>query len=101
MTAADHTATVAELLAGLGDTPDAVADTLRARGIKGVREHCCACPIAELLKRNGIPNPHVECARVWPDPDSMWKVSTRMPAAVQVFIDRFDEGVYLDLGVEP
>ena len=38
------------LLESLGDTPDQVADTLRARGITGFPEDPTYCPIANLIK---------------------------------------------------
>lgn len=39
------------LLYSLGATPDEVADSLRARGIRGVVEDPCWCPIAVLIRR--------------------------------------------------
>ena len=38
-----------ELLAGLGSTADEIVDTLRAAGIKGLRQEAAACPIANWL----------------------------------------------------
>jgi hypothetical protein len=42
--------TPAEALAALGDTPDAVAETLRAGGWRGSRKACGACPVAVYLR---------------------------------------------------
>lgn len=106
----DHTAAVAELLAGLGDTPDAVADTLRARGIKGVPGDCERCAVATLIRREtGLgaqvclyPTPEGEVTgtaylRTGPDDE----VRVALPDAAARFARRFDEGVYLDLVEEP
>lgn len=93
MTAADHTAAVAELLAGLGDTPDAVADTLRAKGIKGKRGDFCGCPVARCVQELlGTENANV--SDVW-----VYFVAGRVPTPrpVSDFLSLFDRGVYLDL----
>lgn len=99
MSAVDHEAAVAKLLADLGDTADAVADRLRALGIKGKQAWACACPVANYLVRNGYEGAVFSAEEyAIPNPDDVWNVLTgRTPQPVGLFIDRFDEGVYLDL----
>lgn len=43
------------LLESLGDTPEKVAQSLKDRGIRGVRYSLHRCPIARLLQGNGYP----------------------------------------------
>ena len=95
----DLTSTIAATLAGLGNTADAVADQLRARAIKGVRNDECNCPIARLL----LTLPGVDQVEVGPLSADIyptgvyWPVEVDLPEAATAFIDHFDEGVYLDL----
>lgn len=42
---------IKEALAALGDSPDAVAGVLRAKGIKGIRNDAKNCPVARYLQR--------------------------------------------------
>ncbi len=98
---ADHEAALAELLAGLGDTPDAVADRLRALGIKGVQGDACFCPIARFLDSDSTP---YRCAAVTDlssivdSPAEDYRtLQVSNPAPVAEFIGRFDAGIYLDL----
>lgn len=91
--------TVARMLAALaelGTTPDAVADRLRALGIKGGRGQLCRCPIAVYIQtrlgvRAAVSHDLIQWG-AWP----AW-LSTSPPLAVAVFIRRHDSGVYLDL----
>ncbi len=94
----DHDTRITELLTGLGDTADAVADRLRALGIKGPRWDSCRCPVAKLLHTNGYPNVEVDNGWTWPDGslDNLIP-EVRTPAAVGEFIQHFDKGDYLDL----
>lgn len=86
------------LLRSLGQTPDDVADSLRARGITGVPESGIDCPIANLLKEE-IPEAR---DADWSHPDDPWLVThncvttsagpVHTPAAVDEFITVFDDG---------
>lgn len=97
MTTEDLTA----LLSSLGDTPDAVAETLRREGCVGERWNPFHCPVACYLRRR-LPHVRAEvsvradgCA-VWPDPGAapvLWST----PGAVRVFLERFDGGGYTGL----
>ncbi len=100
MSAVDHEAAVAQLLAELGDTADAVADRLRALGIKGIPGDACWCPVASYLKRNGYEAVAVSMSD-WGCALSVEQgygaIDGDTPGPVVEFIARFDEGVYLDL----
>lgn len=92
---------VRDLLAQLGDTPDQVADRLRALGIKGERYGNC-CPVANYLASE-VP----ACFfRVYEHGVAIYKAPyvsaydrADVPGPVERFIRRFDEehGPYLDL----
>lgn len=83
-------------LAELGTTPDAVADRLRALGIKGGRGQLCGCPIAVYIRTRLGVRAAVSADLIqwgaWP----AW-VDLIPPLAVAAFIRRHDQGVYLDL----
>jgi hypothetical protein len=101
VSAVDHEAAVARLLADLGDTADAVADRLRALEIKGRRKEPCACPIANyLLSKTDAVEVSVIQARsrfiILTPIGSRWQ-RVPNPEPVGEFLKRFDQGVYLDL----
>lgn len=88
--------TIAELLAGLGDTPDAVAAALRAAGCKG-RRRCEGgeCPVEAWFAAAGLD--------VCVSPTLAWVVGAagaELPAPVAGFVARFDAGRYPDLVAE-
>jgi len=95
---------VRALLESLGDTHDAVAESLRRRGIKGTREDGCDCPIARVIQAE-FPEARKENGAVWNDEDGSWFVSSilvstpdgkirdALPNAVQDFIEIFDDGI--------
>lgn len=99
---------VSEYLKSLGETPDAVAASLRAQGIKGKKGSRCLCPIL-----NGI---YKACPDYWSglqivngskDKDGNWHycatlndaqiMDPHLPQPVMNFIGNFDEGKYPDL----
>jgi len=45
---------IREMLDILGDTPDEIAESLKQKGIKGEKENCYCCPLAEYLKSQGV-----------------------------------------------
>lgn len=89
MTAADLT----NMLAALGDTPDAVADQLRALGIKGGQSDYCGCPIANYLLQSGA----YTCVFVAPSEILADADMVQTPMPIAAFIGRFDVGDYPDL----
>lgn len=82
---------VIALLRGLGDTPEAVARTLLAWGVKGCPGHPFECPIAHLLKAHGV-NPRVDTDRIEIDADDgpvIVSYAGRLPA-ISSFVAYFD-----------
>lgn len=81
---------------GLGETPDAVADSLRKTGVRGYRGCCFSCPLARYLKARGFGFVTVGVnSVVCVVPKETTK--HRLPAAVLEFVKRFDDGLYPDL----
>lgn len=91
---------IEQMLAGLGDTPEAVADRLRGDDITGSRGDGCWCPVANLI-RSRFPEAADDDA--WGDSvDDRWFVDIRgvqtpaglvpAPAPVAGFIELFDDG---------
>jgi hypothetical protein len=98
VTAADVKTRAAAALAELGDTPDAVADRLRALEIKGWRGSESMCPIAVYLARldQDLVAEVLE-EEVWLIVEDELPVAVPMPEPASWFVQRFDQGVYLDL----
>lgn len=98
MSGVDHEAAVAKLLADLGDTPDAVADRLRALDIKGRQHRACQCVLAQYINSN-IPGKDYAWVHLGKRAVISFGDSTRipLPPPVAEFARRFDRGVYLDL----
>ncbi len=83
------------LLESLGNTPDAIADKLTAMGIRGEREDCRNCPLANYLTLNGFEKVTIETTELKiGDDDAV------MPHACRSFVDAFDEGKYDELNDE-
>jgi hypothetical protein len=89
------------LLAGLGDDADAVADSLRSKGIKGNGSDGECCPIANVIAAE-----FEEAAKgIW-GVDDEWFVEigyvrtpdglVSTPVPVKEFITVFDDGVVLN-----
>jgi hypothetical protein len=92
--------TLEEVLRHMGDTPDAVAETLRRAGIKMVRDtglRCKTCPVATYLRRHGFPLAVVYTATAGPDDVGPLDEHIDMPSAVVQFVHDFDNGRYSDL----
>lgn len=89
----DVAALLAELTRGTDD-PDVVAEELRRRGVRGVRESRRLSPVAKLLKREGV---------IAPEVGACWVFTARnmheTPTAVSGFVMRFDAGAYPDLEI--
>jgi hypothetical protein len=89
-----------ELLASLGDTPDSVADHLRSLDIKGKSTSACLCPIANYIRSQGFGGVSVNHMTVVVNIAGSGirpPIEVRTPRPVRAFIQRFDDGVYLDL----
>lgn len=83
-------------LKALGDTPDAVADTLRALGITGVRRSHRTCPVARYLSE--VFGPDVSVGRDMSHVRVNGVIAeTTTPQPVTQFISLFDNGRYPDL----
>lgn len=100
MSAADQ---VTDLLTALGATPDAIADRLRALGIKGTPNNSSWCPIANYLIRHiEDPDAYVYDIAVSPgeialsiDYDAGHRYLYLRPnTSAATFIRRFDRGDY-------
>jgi hypothetical protein len=100
---------VHELLGGLGDTPERVAQSLLNKGIKGLRRKGTNCPIANYLKEQGIEFFGVNWdyvviqryGRWWAAGGYGWTETiadiVSNPAPVLDFIRAFDGGEYPEL----
>lgn len=97
-----------ELLSGLGDTPDAVAESLRAAGVKGRRISAFADPAATFLQRELAPEAPTVRVAVLLHLVHLYQVAggphvVTTPPAVAGFITAFDReaglpgGRYADL----
>jgi hypothetical protein len=83
----------------LGLTADDVADRLRALGIKGEPkcENHCALAV-HLGQLDGVADVDVlETFALIYQHGQAKSITVDLPEAVQVFVHRFDDGVYLDL----
>lgn len=98
---ADH---IRDLLAHLGDTPDAVANSLRLRGFVGVRDDGCNCPVANYLRAHGVDEVNVTRTDIADDRTvgvhpGYWSMPT--PGPIAEFIEAFDNACkYDDLAVD-
>jgi hypothetical protein len=92
---------ISRLLESLGGTPEEVAATLRAAGVRGLRDSTGFLnPVVRHLNRSLSIGGRLEVGaggevlRL----QRGGKVSeARLPLAVQVFLDRFHRGLYPDL----
>lgn len=83
----------------LGGTSDAVADTLRAKGVRGVRNYYADCPVAVWL-RGEFPGAPIEVGVGYVFIDGAEVVM--MPEPVRDFVHDFDvAGWHADLEVRP
>jgi hypothetical protein len=101
----DAVETVTDLLRNLGDTADAVADTLHMAGVTGVTDNVFADPVANYLKLRGIQSPEVdlECVALdaYENPDMTdGPFRVHHPRPVRDFLVAFDNGEYADLLAE-
>jgi hypothetical protein len=84
-------------LAALGDSPEAVANALRAMGIKGKRRDACHCPLATYLQNISGEIIYVGDSVAGFDIINE-RISIQLPLACQRFINDFDSfGRFQDL----
>lgn len=86
---------VHDTLRRLGDTPEAIAETLRVKGVRGSTRSVDRCPIAVWLSQE---YPEVDWIQVGRGMAIVQGVATVfLPAAVREFVDAFDLGAHPDL----
>ena len=89
---------LAEALAALPDTADDIAARLTAKGIRGVREASCNCPITNHLTGLGFHTVSVTLSRVIATrPGDRHPSDVRMPWWIAEFVHRFDSGEWPEL----
>lgn len=88
---------VRELLTALGSTSREVADTLQAKGVKGVPLMGTHCPIANYLKGAGIFVKSVTPYCVWAGDTVVDILGFRRGQVISDFICDFDNGDYPEL----
>lgn len=91
-TATELKSRVEQLLDGLGDDGDAVAEHLKTLGVTGVPKDGHACPIYNYLRANDIALAAVDIESI--DFDDGWMDT---PPAVRDFIEDFDDGYFPEL----
>ena len=98
-------------LAALGDTRDAVAATLKDKGIKGYRNSLGSCPVARYLRTCGYQWAYVMAHNVTvgesqapgaitPYRTSQGEIAVLPSEAVSSFIIAFDQGMYPEVNEE-
>ena len=81
----------------LGTTASEVAHALHSSEIRGFRNSCWSCPIAEYLKSCRYSSVSVaieDCSAITPDHISTYVVT---PTAIKDFMLAFDSGLYSHL----
>jgi hypothetical protein len=84
------------LLEQLGETPEQVAEALKAKGFKGKRKRAHCCPIYQYLTSHGLD------VGVSPSEIALYDTTTKgcditAPLPIKQFIYDFDLGKYPDL----
>jgi len=99
----DLTDRIADLIARLGDTPDAIAYRLAEARITGNRADAGCCPIANYLRRA---EPCIELVDVCGDAIDVWTTAgehawLRAPDEIEEFVSLFDTERYPHLYARP
>jgi hypothetical protein len=96
-------AQAAELLAGLGDTPDEIAAMLLGAGYKGVQKNSAQCPCGSCLADHFGEELHVKLAPPGPAAVVDARFENRCVVAEHVtqFVLAFDAGKYPQLVARP
>ena len=97
----DEKPSVREYMSRLGETSDAVAESLRRAGVRGIRKSSISCPLLVGIKR--------ECRLPWGSPTApkpgvvtysdLQIMDPPVPTPVAEFMKRFDEGEYPELAL--
>jgi hypothetical protein len=92
---------VNSILAGLGDSSEKVAESLRGKGIRGERGKADQCPISKLLESEigGAGWASVSACAVIVQGDSFVS-NVQPPEPVAAFVSSFDWGEFPDLEAE-
>src|SRR5690242_924201 len=92
---------LAPILESLGDTPDAVADTLRSAGVKGVRNTVRFLnPLVRFVQANITDGANLDVIKgdtLRVRFVSRIKEEAALPPAVRAFLDNFNRWLYPDL----
>jgi hypothetical protein len=80
------------LLSSLGDTPDAVAETLRREGCAGTRGHPWSCPVSVFLVKKTGYRAGARALRCDVEPPAAVPVSCETPMPVRLFMGYLDRG---------
>jgi hypothetical protein len=88
---------LAEALAALPTTADDIAAHLHAKGIQGVPEDSCNCPITNHLTGLGFDWVSVTQTRVQGRSDTRGLDDVRTPWWIAEFVERFDNGEWPEL----
>lgn len=98
---------VHEYLLSLGKTPDQVAETLQAQGIKGYRASADSCPLANALNAHYgagvqafVTHTDVTLARYPVASDANNDYLIVNPLQIAEFVEAFDRGVYPELELD-
>ena len=88
---------VAAALNALGESSDAVAETLAREGCEGIRNKEDACPVFNYLRKQ-FPMTAVDTESAWfhPAPE-LAEVPVTLPEPVALFVGRFDKGAFDNL----
>jgi hypothetical protein len=97
-TVATYKRLVLYLLNQLGETPEEVAESLKAKGLKGKRKRAHCCPIYQYLTSHGLD------VGVSPNEIVLYDITTKgcditAPLPIKQFIYDFDDGKYPNLEI--
>lgn len=83
------------LLRSLGNSSDAIAETLRSQQITGLPNKTGYCPVANLLRQKTGYQWRVTCATA--SCPGVTQAAIHLPTAITDFVLSFDRGDYPDL----
>lgn len=85
-----------DVVNGMGDTVDKVANTIRAAGVKGIPDNGYSCPVARFLQLQGFTQVTVALLINARDTDySMYHI--QYSESVRAFVASFDAKGFTDL----
>lgn len=83
-----------ELLNSLGNSPEEIAETLKSKGIKGLRKKPCWCPISMVIWDEFRVRSSVRDIYIWINASDF---SIDTPKPIRDFIRKFDSGEFEEL----